>query len=34
MDEKTVNWSAERVDEVKNDIIHYIRRVGYDPRDI
>jgi elongation factor 1-alpha len=29
MDEKTVNWSQERYDEIKKELGAYLKKVGY-----
>jgi elongation factor 1-alpha len=31
MDDKNVNWSQARFDEIKNEVSSYLKKVGYDP---
>jgi elongation factor 1-alpha len=31
MDDKQVNWSQPRYDEIKNEVSSYLKKVGYDP---
>jgi len=31
MDDKTVNWSQERFDEIKKEVSEYLKKVGYQP---
>jgi elongation factor 1-alpha len=34
MDEKTVNWSEERYNEIKKELTDYLKKVGYNPEKI
>jgi elongation factor 1-alpha len=34
MDEKTVNWSEERFNEIKKELTDYLKKVGYNPEKI
>jgi elongation factor 1-alpha len=34
MDEKTVNWSQERFEEIKKEVSAYLKKVGYNPDNI
>lgn len=34
MDEQTVNWSKDRFDEIRNQMADYLKRVGYNPKNI
>jgi len=34
MDEKTVNWSKDRFEEIKKEISDYLKKVGYNPEKI
>jgi len=34
MDEKTVNWSKERFDEIEKAVKEYMKKVGYNPNTI
>jgi elongation factor 1-alpha len=34
MDEKTVNWSEERYNEIKKEVTDYLKKVGYNPEKI
>jgi elongation factor 1-alpha len=34
MDEKTVNWSEERFNEIKKELTEYLKKVGYNPEKI
>lgn len=34
MDDKTVNWSEERYNEIKKEMSDYLKKVGYDPTKI
>jgi len=31
MDEKTVNWSETRYEEIKKEVSDYLKKVGYNP---
>jgi len=34
MDEKTVNWSEERYEEIKKEMSGFLKKVGYNPEKI
>jgi len=34
MDEKTVNWSETRYEEIKKEVSDYLKKVGYNPATI
>jgi len=34
MDEKTVNWSQDRYEEIKKEVSAYLKKVGYTPEKI
>jgi elongation factor 1-alpha len=34
MDEKTVNWSETRYEEIKNEVSNFIKKIGYNPEKV
>jgi len=34
MDEKSVNWSEERYEEIKKELSDFLKKTGYDPNKI
>jgi len=34
MDDKSVNWSEDRYNEIKNEVSNFIKKIGYDPTKI
>jgi len=34
MDEKTVNWSKDRYEEIQKEVSTYLKKIGYNPEQI